>query len=85
MQDQERKRSVRCGAIKLDRFSGEKIQCEGLRGHHSAHYSNDEWWPNPNGYPNNMGQMHRGYRWLALGFAAFCLAVVILAFWIALR
>lgn len=44
----------RCPSLNYDELSGESIQCEGERGHNSAHYAGDTWWPNRRGFPNNM-------------------------------
>jgi len=40
----------RCSAKKV--VNGETIQCEGLRGHNSAHFSENHWWANEHGLPN---------------------------------
>ena len=46
----------RCKSIKIAP-GGHIVRCECDRGHVCAHYGENEWWPNDDGFP-----VRRGYR-----------------------
>jgi len=46
------------------------LQCEGLDGHQSAHFSGDHWWPNKHGLPWSERTNWLGFIVVALIIAA---------------